>query len=60
MKLAGILYDVLVRVDKFIFLVNFVILECELDFEIPIILRRLFLATGRALVDVERRNSSLG
>lgn len=48
-----ILYDILVKVDRFILLTNFVILECEIDVEIPIILGRLFLATGRALVDVE-------
>ncbi|XP_059285154.1 uncharacterized protein LOC132038513 [Lycium ferocissimum] len=38
----------------FIFLANFVILDCEV--EVPIILGRPFLATGRALVDVERGN----
>ncbi|XP_059301873.1 uncharacterized protein LOC132053786 [Lycium ferocissimum] len=51
---VGILYDVLVRVDRFIFPADFVILDCEVDFEVPIILGRPFLATGRALVDVER------
>ena len=49
----GIVYDVLVRVDKFIFLADFVILDCEVDYEVPIILGRPFLATGKALVDVE-------
>ncbi|KAK4716686.1 hypothetical protein R3W88_015024 [Solanum pinnatisectum] len=48
-----ILYDILVKVDRFIFLANFVILDCEIDAEIPNILGRPFLATGRALVDVE-------
>ncbi|XP_015158426.1 uncharacterized protein [Solanum tuberosum] len=48
-----ILYDILVKVDRFIFLVDFVILDCEIDAEIPIILGRPFLDTGRALVDVE-------
>ncbi|XP_049406250.1 uncharacterized protein LOC125869888 [Solanum stenotomum] len=51
--LVGILYDILVKVDRFIFPANFVILDCEIDAEIPIILGRPFLATGRALVDVE-------
>jgi len=51
--LVGILYDLLVKVDWFIFLVDFVILDCEIDAEIPIILRRSFLASGRALVDVK-------
>ena len=33
---------------------DFVILDCEVDFEVPIILGRPFLATGRALVDMEK------
>ena len=50
----GILHDVLVKVESFIFLADFVILDCEVDFEVPIILGRPFLATGRALVDMEK------
>ncbi|XP_070040286.1 uncharacterized protein [Nicotiana tomentosiformis] len=46
----GIIDDVLVRVDKFILLADFVILDCEVDYEVPIILGRPFLATGKALV----------
>ena len=42
----GILHDVLVKVETFIFPVDFVILDCEVDFEVPIILGRPFLATG--------------
>ncbi|WMV18629.1 hypothetical protein MTR67_012014 [Solanum verrucosum] len=38
----------------FIFSADFVILDCEVDFEVPIILGRPFHATGRALVDMER------
>ncbi|XP_070022958.1 uncharacterized protein [Nicotiana sylvestris] len=49
----GVIEDVLVRVDKFILPANFVILDCEVDYEVPIILGRPFLATGKALVDVE-------
>ncbi|XP_070004243.1 uncharacterized protein [Nicotiana sylvestris] len=49
----GIIDDVLVRVDKFILLVDFVILDCEVDYEVPIILGRPFLAMGKALIDVE-------
>lgn len=41
------------RVASFIFLVDFVILDCEVDFEVTIILRRSFIATGCALVDME-------
>ncbi|XP_049368160.1 uncharacterized protein LOC125833044 [Solanum verrucosum] len=51
---VGVLCDVLVKVDTFIFSVDFTILDCEVDFEVSIILGRPFLATGRALVDVER------
>ncbi|XP_049391583.1 uncharacterized protein LOC125856021 [Solanum stenotomum] len=50
---VGILYDILVKVNRFIFSADFVILDCEIDAEIPIILVRPFLATGRALVDVK-------
>jgi len=49
----GILYYILVKVDKFIFPADFVILDYEIDAEVPIILGRPFLATERALVDVE-------
>ena len=50
----GILHDVLVKVDSFIFPADFVILDCEVDFEVPIILGRAFLATGRSFVDMEK------
>ncbi|XP_070036018.1 uncharacterized protein [Nicotiana tomentosiformis] len=49
----GIIDDVLVWVDKFILPTDFVILDCEVDYEVPIILGRPFLATWKALVDVE-------
>ncbi|XP_070041298.1 uncharacterized protein [Nicotiana tomentosiformis] len=49
----GIIDDVSVRVDTFILPTDFVILDCEVDYEVPIIFGRLFLATGKALVDVE-------
>ena len=50
----GILHYVLVKVESFIFPGYFVILDCEIDFEVPIILGRKFLDTGRALVDMEK------
>ncbi|XP_038904372.1 uncharacterized protein LOC120090728 [Benincasa hispida] len=50
----GKIKDVLVQVDKFIFSAHFVILDYEADREIPIILGRLFLATGRALIDMQK------
>lgn len=52
-RLMDVLYDVLVKVDHFIFLTDFVILDCEMDHEVLIILGRPLLAIGWALVDVE-------
>ena len=43
----GILEDVLVNVDKFIFPVDFIVLDMEKDPEVPLILGRPFLATGK-------------
>ncbi|XP_070045752.1 uncharacterized protein [Nicotiana tomentosiformis] len=51
----GVIEDVLVRVDKFIFLEDFVILDYEVDYEVPIIIGRPSLATRKALVDVEAK-----
>ena len=48
----GILEDLLVKVGKFIFLVDFVIMQMEEDTQIPLLLARPFLATGAALIDV--------
>ena len=53
----GILEDVLVKIDKFIFPVDFVVLDMEEDRDVPIILGRLFLATEQELVDVRERQS---
>ncbi|XP_019255017.1 PREDICTED: uncharacterized protein LOC109233585 [Nicotiana attenuata] len=50
---TGILDDVLVQVGKFVFPADSVILDCQVDEEIPIILGRPFLSTGRALIDCE-------
>ena len=51
----GILHAVLVKVETFIFTADFVILDCEVNFEVPIILLGSpFLATVRALVDMEK------
>ncbi|XP_060961611.1 uncharacterized protein LOC133031876 [Cannabis sativa] len=50
----GVIEDVLVKVDKFIFLADFIILDMEEDSNVPIILARPFLATGQALIDVQK------
>ncbi|XP_047267532.1 uncharacterized protein LOC124897954 [Capsicum annuum] len=57
-KPIGILYDVLVRVSNFIFPIEFVILDCQIDFEVPIILGRPFLTTRSVLIDL-RENELL-
>ncbi|XP_070036268.1 uncharacterized protein [Nicotiana tomentosiformis] len=50
---SSILDNVLVQVRKFVFPTDFVILDWRIDEEIPIILGRPFMATGRALIDFE-------
>ncbi|XP_073137912.1 uncharacterized protein [Henckelia pumila] len=50
----GIIEDVLVKVDKFIFPIDFVVLDMEEDLDIPVILGRPFLATGKSLLDVQK------
>ena len=50
----GIIEDVLVKVDKFIFLADFINLDMHGDKEVLIILRRPFLATGKAMIDVQK------
>ncbi|XP_070023120.1 uncharacterized protein [Nicotiana sylvestris] len=50
---SSILDDVLIQVGKFVFPADFVILDCRVDEEIPIILVRPFLVTRRALIDCE-------
>ena len=51
----GIVEDVLVKVDKFYYPINFVVLDTELVAEgtnhVPIILRRPFLATSNAIIN---------
>ena len=55
----AIIEDVLVKVDKFIFPMDFVVLDMVKDREIVLILGRPFLATGRALIDVHSGNLTL-
>ncbi|KAF7814830.1 uncharacterized protein G2W53_028799 [Senna tora] len=50
----GVIEDVLVKVDKFIFPADFIVLDYEEDREVPIILGRPFLATGRTIIDVQK------
>ncbi|XP_050895658.1 uncharacterized protein LOC127102321 [Lathyrus oleraceus] len=58
-KPYGTVEDVLVKIDKFVFPVDFVILEMPEDEEIPLILRRPFLETGRGLINIEEGTMTL-
>ncbi|KAL0458560.1 UNVERIFIED_CONTAM: hypothetical protein Slati_0483200 [Sesamum latifolium] len=55
----GIIEDVLVKVGKFIIPVDFVVLDMEEDTNTPLILGRPFLATGKALIDVQKGQLTL-
>ena len=50
----GILEVVLIKVGKFIFLVDFVVIYIEEDKQVPLLLGRPFLATRAALIDVKK------
>nr|GFA69479.1 reverse transcriptase domain-containing protein [Tanacetum cinerariifolium] len=48
----GVTEDVFVKVGKFYFLTDFVVVDSEADPRVPLILGRFFLRTGRAFIDV--------
>ncbi|XP_073138284.1 uncharacterized protein [Henckelia pumila] len=50
----GIMENVFLKVNEFIFPVDFVVLDMDDDRETPLILGRSFLATSRALIDVQK------
>ncbi|KAL0349862.1 UNVERIFIED_CONTAM: hypothetical protein Sradi_4135400 [Sesamum radiatum] len=50
----GIVEDVLVKVEKFIIPIVFIVLDMEEDMNMPLILGRPFLTTSRALIDVQK------
>ena len=53
-KPEGVLEDVPVKVGQFVFPVDFIILNMEEDSQAPLFLGRPFLATGAALIDVQK------
>ncbi|XP_042022905.1 uncharacterized protein LOC121770193 [Salvia splendens] len=55
----GIVEDVLVMVHDFIFPVDFLVLDMEEDVNVPLIMGRPFLATGKALIDVAKGELTL-
>ncbi|XP_071923253.1 uncharacterized protein [Coffea arabica] len=50
---VGVLENVLIKVQKFIIPVDFVVLDMEEDISMPIILGRPFLATAGTIIDVK-------
>ena len=55
----GILEDVLIKVGKFVFPVDFVVINIEEDKQISLLLGRPFLETGAALIDVKKQELTL-
>ncbi|GKE04678.1 DNA-directed DNA polymerase [Tanacetum coccineum] len=55
----GIVKNVLIKVDKFVLLIDFVILDMLEDSKVPIILGRPFLAIDRAMIDVFNKKIKL-
>ncbi|GKC75813.1 DNA-directed DNA polymerase [Tanacetum coccineum] len=55
----GIIKNVLIKVDKFVLPIDFVILDMPKNSRIPIILGRPFLATARAMIDVFNKKITL-
>nr|KYP31396.1 hypothetical protein KK1_048318 [Cajanus cajan] len=49
----GIVEYLLVKVDKFLFPVDFVVMDMEEDFEVPLILGRPFMKTTKVIIDVD-------
>src|SRR3954466_1539146 len=58
-KSYGVAEDVLVEVDKFVFPVDFHIMDIPEDEETPILLGRPFLSTGRCNLDIEKGTLTL-
>ncbi|GKD70287.1 putative reverse transcriptase domain-containing protein [Tanacetum coccineum] len=57
--LKGISENVLVGIGKFVFPVDFIILDMPEDFKVPLILGRPFLSTAHANIDVFKRKITL-
>ena len=58
-QLEGIIEDVLVKVGKFIFLMDFVVIDMEEDKQVPSLLGKSFLATGASLINVKKGELTL-
>jgi len=50
----GIVEDMIVKVDKFLFPVDFVVMDMEEDAKVPLILGRPFMKTAKVIIDVDK------
>jgi len=50
----GIVEDMIVKVDKFLFPVDFVVMDMEEDAAVPLILGRPFMKTAKIIIDVDK------
>ena len=50
----GILEDIQIKVGKFIFPMDFVVIDIEEDKHVSLLLGKPFLGTGAALIDVKK------
>ncbi|XP_019251194.1 PREDICTED: uncharacterized protein LOC109230120 [Nicotiana attenuata] len=57
---VGIIEDILMRVDKFVFPVDFILVDMEVNKEVPLILGRPFLCIGRGILDIYEGELMLG
>ncbi|GJS14229.1 reverse transcriptase domain-containing protein [Tanacetum coccineum] len=57
--LVGVAEDVFMKVGKFHFLATFVVVDYDVDPRVPLILRRSFLRTAQALIDVHGKELTL-
>ena len=55
----GIFEDVLIKVGKFIFPVDFVVIDIEEDKQVLLLLGSPFLATGETLLDLKKGELTL-
>ena len=55
----GILEDVLIKVGKFVFLVDFVVINMEEDKQVPLLLGKPFLAIGATPIDMKKEELTL-
>ncbi|XP_058741531.1 uncharacterized protein LOC131613911 [Vicia villosa] len=49
----GVAQDILVKMDKFLFPVDFVVVDMEEDRDVPLILGRPFIKTARMMIDID-------